>query len=217
MEGHFTVQTSHPCFRVDRLPQDLLQTSTLPWLLSQVIQQTPYCILLWPSTQESTQIQLPPITCLHQCRPSWTCPHQSPRWFQRRMGSSCCTRPASSRQDARCQWTQVRRKACDHHLYATGRIWCRQGAAPQSWCQDPRWCRWEGYPTILQHKPSSGLRSFHLLRPWTSQHQHACTHHAFTIYQPLLHASSFWQSTQPYMGTLSWNYIQFRSTDPLGG
>ena len=49
------------------------------------------------------------------------------------------------------------------------------------------------------------------------QHQHACTHHAFTIHQPLLHASSFWQSTQPYMGTLSWNYSQFRSTDPLGG
>ena len=30
MEGHFTVQTSHPCFRVDRLSQDFLQTSTLP-------------------------------------------------------------------------------------------------------------------------------------------------------------------------------------------
>ena len=48
--------------------------------------------------KKSTQIQLlNPITCIHQCRPSWTCSHQSPRWFQRRMGSSCCACSESSR------------------------------------------------------------------------------------------------------------------------
>ena len=68
-----------------------------PRFLHQAVQSSPYSILLRPSTQKSTQIQLNPITCLHQCCPSRTCPHQSSRLFQGRMGSSCGACSSSSR------------------------------------------------------------------------------------------------------------------------
>ena len=195
MERLFAVQTSYPCTGVDWLSQDFLQTSTLLWLLLQVVQQTSHCIFLRPSTPKPTQIQLNPIACIHQCRPSWTYSHQSPRWFQRGMGSSYRACFESSRQDASCQWTKARGATYGNQFYATRWIWCREGTAPPGRLQTPRWYSGEGYPTILQHQPSSGLRPLHLLRPWTSSYQHACTHHAITTNQPLLHAASFRQST----------------------
>ena len=171
------------------------QTSPLLWLFLQVFQQTSHCIFLRPSTSTSTQIQLNPISCLHQCCPPRTCSHQSPRWFERGMGSSCRACFESSRQDASCQWTQGWRASWDDHLHSTRWIRCCEGTAPSGRFQNSSWCTGEGCPTVLQHQPSSGLRPLHLLRPWTSSHQHACTHHATAINQSILDATSFWQST----------------------